>query len=151
VLLADDDTFVNPVELAAFTARRRPGFELVTSYVWATPEPSDGVTRWPSGGAGILLSRPAAARIAAALYTPACPFNRLNDLTIGLCCERLGIPLEHSAAFDPEGWAFESRLRGSLEADLMAPVTLHRAESRQMALLYELMRLHYGLVEADER
>lgn len=102
-LLVDDDTWVNPDVIA----------RLVRHAEWRVPvlfgHVMHGAMRWSakwttyaSGGAGILLSRAAATILAASLFTPACPFSGLNDVTIGRCAWLVGIPPVHVNHFQPE-------------------------------------------------
>ena len=91
---------------------RLPGFligwdarlPLLFAHIWYGPEARNSDEgAWPSGGAGIILSRRAAELLAANLYTKKCPFLQLNDVTIGHCATVLRIPMIHSPVFDPEG------------------------------------------------
>ena len=94
VVLVDDDTYVNVHELPGFLVGWDPRLPLLFGHIWYGPEmrgKDEGA--WPSGGAGIILSRRAAEMLSAALYTPTCPFLGLNDVTLGHCATRLGIPM----------------------------------------------------------
>jgi hypothetical protein len=94
VVLVDDDTYVNVHELPGFLVGWDFRLPLLFGHIWYGPEmrgKDEGA--WPSGGAGIILSRRAAEMLSAALYTPTCPFLGLNDVTLGHCATRLGIPM----------------------------------------------------------
>ena len=104
VFLVDDDTYVNVHELPGFLVGWDSRIPLIFAHVWYGPEAREkDEGAWPSGGAGIVLSRRAADLLAEALYSPLCPFLGLNDVTIGHCATKLGIPMIHSPVFDPEG------------------------------------------------
>ena len=94
VVLVDDDTYVNVHELPGFLVGWDARLPLLFGHIWYGPEmrgKDEGA--WPSGGAGIILSRRAAEMLSAALYTETCPFLGLNDVTLGHCATRLGIPM----------------------------------------------------------
>ena len=94
IVLVDDDTYVNVHELPGFLVGWDPRLPLLFGHIWYGPEMrgrDEGA--WPSGGAGIILSRRAADLLAANLYTKLCPFLGLNDVTLGHCATRLGIPM----------------------------------------------------------
>jgi hypothetical protein len=100
VLLVDDDSWVNTRELSSFLHGWNPVAPFLCGHIWN--HPSGEKHTWPSGGAGMLLTRAAANLLAESLYTPACPFLGFNDVTIGRCLWSLGIALTHSALFHPE-------------------------------------------------
>ena len=90
----DDDTYVNVHELPGFLVGWDPRLPLLFGHIWYGPEQRNtDEGAWPSGGAGIILSRRAAELLAANLYTKLCPFLGLNDVTLGHCATRLGIPM----------------------------------------------------------
>jgi len=94
IILVDDDTYVNVHELPGFLVGWDHRLPLLFGHIWYGPEmrgKDEGA--WPSGGAGIILSRRAAEMLAANLYTKLCPFLGLNDVTLGHCATRLGIPM----------------------------------------------------------
>lgn len=104
VFLVDDDTYVNVHELPGFLVGWDSRVPLIFAHIWYGPEArGNDEGSWPSGGAGIVLSRRAADLLSVALYSKVCPFFQLNDVTIGHCATRLGIPMIHSPMFDPEG------------------------------------------------
>eukprot|EP00935_MAST-01C_sp_MAST-1C-sp1_P002833 g2833.t1 len=109
--LADDDTYVNVDMLLWFLAGFDPTQPLLFSYlfhdrpVWGglnttMTEALTGFT-WPSGGAGIVVSRAGMALLAEHLYTPRCPFYSMNDVTIGQCAWSVGVLMAHSPLFVP--------------------------------------------------
>jgi hypothetical protein len=94
IILVDDDTYVNIHEIPGFLVGWDPRLPLLFGHIWYGPEMrgrDEGA--WPSGGAGIILSRRAAEQLSGALYTKQCPFLGLNDVTLGHCATRLGIPM----------------------------------------------------------
>jgi hypothetical protein len=107
--LVDDDTYYDVSEAAAavrFLDHRVPA---AVGYVYR------GMLRFGSehrssifGGAGILLSAGAAAAMAPALYTAACPFTGVADITLSQCAYNLDVPLVRRAV----GRACAGRERG---------------------------------------
>jgi hypothetical protein len=109
--LADDDTYVNVELLRWFLGTFDPEKPLIFSYlfhdrpVWGglnttMTETLAGFT-WPSGGAGIVVSKAAMELLAQHLYTDKCPFYSMNDVTIGFCAWSVGIFMAHSPLFVP--------------------------------------------------
>jgi hypothetical protein len=109
--LADDDTYVNVDLLQWFLGSFDPDQPLLFSYlfhdrpIWGglnstMTETLAGFT-WPSGGAGIVVSRAAMGLLAKHLYTDRCPFYSMNDVTIGYCAWSVGIFMAHSPLFVP--------------------------------------------------
>ncbi|KAI3653763.1 hypothetical protein MP228_001710 [Amoeboaphelidium protococcarum] len=121
VILVDDDTWVNTENLGQFLSRYNCQVPMAFGYVFPKYlsedirplirqcykyRKGDCETRfhyddsinhslgWLSGGGGMILSKPAAELIGKALYT-VCPFDRVNDLTMGQCLSRLQIPTIH--------------------------------------------------------
>ena len=99
-LLVDDDTVFNVAEAVAVVRHVQWRVADVVGHVYR------GVHRfrtfagtWLSGGGGMLISRAAATALAGSLFTPACDFAGLNDVTIGRCAHNLRIPLVHHHGF----------------------------------------------------
>eukprot|EP00927_Polykrikos_kofoidii_P005185 TRINITY_DN12069_c0_g1_i1.p1 TRINITY_DN12069_c0_g1~~TRINITY_DN12069_c0_g1_i1.p1 ORF type:complete len:841 (-),score=108.64 TRINITY_DN12069_c0_g1_i1:494-2650(-) len=94
VILADDDTFVNVELLVTFAARHDPLVPALFTYVLSDAHVLG--YDYPCGGAGMLLSAAAYELVAPHLLTPECPMLNFNDLTLGFCVHKHGIPLVHS-------------------------------------------------------
>jgi hypothetical protein len=104
VVLLDDDTYANALELPGFLVGWDARVPLLFGHIWYGPEWRRGDEgAWPSGGAGVILSRRAAELLADALYGERCPFLGFNDMTLGACATRLGIPMVHVPGLDPHG------------------------------------------------
>jgi hypothetical protein len=127
--LVDDDTWVN-VDVAA---------EVVRYVEWRVPAAYGhvlhGNMRWTdrwvtyiSGGAGILLPRPAAVDLAGALFSADCPGAGLNDVTLGRCAWLRRIPPVHINHMQPElDTAAMDDWRGlASTAELGALASMHR-------------------------
>jgi hypothetical protein len=93
---------------------------------------------WPSGGAGIALTFPAAAAIASRLYSSSCPFRDYNDVTIGGCADALRIPLVHHPGFEPEPHSYGVFKKQRIRSAVMAPATIHRVYPADMLALWAL-------------
>ena len=100
VFFVDDDSWVNTRELPSLLHGWNVDAPFVLGHMWNRPN-WDPQHTWPSGGAGMLLTRAAARLYADNLYTPACPFDYSNDITLGRCAWSLKIALVHSLLFDP--------------------------------------------------
>lgn len=95
---AADNSFANPVELAALTEGFSPDFAVSFSWTWWR-QGFTGLVTCPSGGT--LFSRAGALAAGAVLYTEACPFTKSADLTFGVCNAATGTMNIHTLLFDP--------------------------------------------------
>ncbi len=91
----------------------------------------------------MLFTRAAAHMIAQALYTSLCPFEGHDDVTLGYCCWRLGIPQVHSPMFDTMGeyfrW-FDKPLQNP--SGLLSIISIHKTTKERMYNLHTLF--HYA-------
>ena len=92
VLMVDDDTWVNPVELYHFLLPLEWRLPAVIGFT--IEDPGMGLTSWIAGGSGMLLSVEAAKPLAANIYGPLCDASNAyyNDMSLGECAWKLGIP-----------------------------------------------------------
>lgn len=128
--MVDDDTYYDVEEAAAAVRYINADVPVVVGYVFR------GLLRFRvghsssiSGGAGMLLSAAAARAISAAMYTPACPFTGLNDMSLSRCAHALAIPLLHHDGFQPEfdSYSFAMDVMGrSSSSELGAAASTHR-------------------------
>ena len=100
VLFADDDTFVNVPALLSLLRELRHSRQLP----FMTGNVFDIVTRGEAlpycvGGAGFVMTLPAARMVAERLYSVECPFVEFNDDTIGYCALQLNVSVVHNALF----------------------------------------------------
>lgn len=137
VFLVDDDTWINTRELSNFLYGWNPGVPILFGYILKNAWWNFKRT-WPSGGAGMLLSRAAAELLASSLYTSKCPFDQLNDLTIGRCAWTLGIALTHSPLFNPSSEHFirgprsfcdDKYLKSDLTSHFVSPTLMIEMEN----------------------
>jgi len=54
---------------------------------------------YPSGPAGLLLSREGFLQLAPALFTDQCPADEYNDITFGKCCWKQKVQIVHNIGF----------------------------------------------------
>ena len=127
LLFADDDTFVNAPALLSLLREQwhSAHLPLIIGNVF------DRVTRnfdstYCVGGAGFVMSAPAARIIARALYTPACPFIEFNDDSIGDCATRMNVTAVHNALFQ-NGLDFQYFRYLEMKALKMTAITWHYA------------------------
>jgi hypothetical protein len=134
VFILGDDTYVVVPELHLFAAQWNPDVPAMFGWMW-----TKATGTWPGGGSGMLMTRAAAAAIAAALYTDSCPFEGHDDVTLGYCAWRLNIPLVHSPLFDAMGEMFEW-VGKPLEnpTGMLSAITLHKASAERMAIAHSL-------------
>jgi hypothetical protein len=101
-----------PAHAFRYIKRQDPSVPTVHGYIWRFSEYSRP-TIHPSGGAGILISRPAAAVLRENVYK-SCAFNRFNDITIGECARKNNVRMVHSINF----WPFVDRLESGKMANV---------------------------------
>ena len=91
VIMVDDDTWLNPLELLRFLRPLEWRLPVVLGYLFE--DPGIPLYQWVGGGSGMLLSMPAARVLAKELY-PSCFAAKAdcNDYTLGECCWQHGIP-----------------------------------------------------------
>ena len=136
VLLVDDDSWVNIRELPSFLHGWNPDAPLLFAFI-ATQVANEPNRVWPAGGAGMLLTREAARRLSEALYTPACPFEHFNDMTIGRCAWAIGIALVHSPLFVPEAETIFNSI--TAYGKMRSEVSIHRVTPARMAELQAMV------------
>lgn len=127
--MVDDDTYYDVAEAAAAVRFINPEIPLLVGYVFrGRLRFGSNVRSSISGGAGMLLSRGAAVRMSKALYTPECPFDKLNDLTMTSCAVSLNIPMMHHEGFQPDFDDFSSNHVhwGGDTSELGGAITAHR-------------------------
>jgi hypothetical protein len=131
IFLVDDDTFVNVPFLMRFVQPLPHELPLLVGHMWdaAVWEPIRNIS-WPSGGAGMLLSRTAYSRIVPKLFTDACHVTRShNDLTLGLCAPNASVAKVHSQKFKPEP---ETYRQSPDVYDVGMVVTMHRSVGQML-------------------
>jgi hypothetical protein len=136
IFMVDDDTWVNTRELPSLLFGWDTRAPIMTAFFWNNPNFLGGRT-WPSGGSGMLVTRAAAKRLAAQLYSETCPFDMENDRTLGYCALRTGVAMLHSALFDPEAahtiicdkspWQWQAN-----DGDIRTMIAIHRADPARM-------------------
>lgn len=136
IFMVDDDTWVNTRELPSLLFGWDTRAPIMTGFFWNNPNFLGGRT-WPSGGSGMLVTRAAAKRLAAHLYSDTCPFDMENDRTLGYCALRTGVAMLHSALFDPEAahtiicdkstWQWQAN-----DGDIRTMIAIHRADPGHM-------------------
>jgi hypothetical protein len=143
IFLVDDDTWINTRELSIFLYGWNPDVPILFGHIYKNALFSKEKRTWPSGGAGMLLSRAAAVLLASSLYTSECPFDSLNDLTIGYCSWRVGIALSHSQLFNPTA---EHVIRGPRfycdDSNLKSEISVHTATPTLMIELEVLFNFN---------
>jgi hypothetical protein len=141
VFMVDDDTWVNTRELNSLIFGWDVNIPIMFGFIWNGPRWS---LSYPSGGAGMLVTRSAAKLLAENLYTPSCPLIEYNDVTLGACAWKLGIAVVHSPLFDPEGDQLlhnESLfVKFESEGHLRSMVAIHRASPPLMDKLENIVR-----------
>ena len=140
----DDDTFVNLAPMPALLSGWDVRLPMLLSFIWDSPDFNRGRT-WPSGGAGMLLTQGAVRIFAEALYSPRCPFDGENDLSLGLCAWQMGVALVHSPLFDPEADALAAAstwTRNKNDATVRTLITIHRASGGRMQELFAAVQKH---------
>lgn len=140
----DDDTFVNLAALPSLLAGWDVRVPMLLSFIWHSPHFGPGRT-WPSGGAGMLMTRSAVRLFADNLYTDRCAFLGENDLTLGACAWRVGVALVQSPLFDPEAdslAASSTWARDKNDATVRTLVTIHRAGPERMRELFAAVLRH---------
>lgn len=131
IFMVDDDTFVNLPLLLLYLRHIPSDLPFLIGHLWDSP-PWDAKLKglaYPSGGAGMLLSKVAFKGLAEVLFTPLCEMQTyLNDVTIGLCAHAANITKVHSSKFLPE------RIEGTYTpviSDVGMVLTMHRAVDRK--------------------
>ena len=141
VFMVDDDTWVNTRELNSLLFGWDVNIPIMFGFIWNGPRWS---LSYPSGGAGMLVTRSAAKLLAENLYTPTCPLIEYNDVTLGACAWKLGIAVVHSPLFDPEGDQLlhnESLfVKYESEGHLRSMIAVHRASPSIMDKLESVVK-----------
>jgi hypothetical protein len=142
--VGDDDSYVNPIEVAALTEGFSHSWPVMLAFLWFDQGFTDKVVT-PSGGGGMLYSRTGALAVAAALYTPICPFNKANDVTLGACNAAVGVLSVHTQAFDP----LADHAPGKVWYLMQEPhqsqwASIHHISLQQMSTLHEVVTRQYG-------
>jgi hypothetical protein len=140
---AADNSFANPVELAALTEGLSSDFPVSFSWTWWR-QGFTGLVTCPSGGS--MFSRAGALAVGAALYTEACPFTKSADLSFGVCNAATSTMNIHTLLFDPLAvqapggeWLYMQEQQQSGWASLF------HLSTAQIKGLYEVFRFQYGL------
>lgn len=124
VLLADDDTWVHVDRLLSFISGR--DFERPALFSYVLSDAHVLGYDYPCGGAGMLLSAGAYARLAPRLLSQECPFLHFNDLTLGFCAHALGIPLVHHPNMHCAPDVNRAMRPGENWLDMMQALSVHR-------------------------
>jgi hypothetical protein len=91
----------------------------------------------------MLTSRSGAEKLAAALYSPACPFLEYNDVTIGKCAWATRVALVFSSLLDAEQNIFSACAVHAHEAEcLKGMIAIHRAVPEKMITFDKEYRQH---------
>ena len=154
IMILGDDTYVNVPELRVFTSQWNPDVPAMFGWIWHKEAPLNQHqvwAAWPGGGSGMLFTRAAAHQIAQALYTSQCPFEGHDDVTLGYCCWRLGIPQVHSPLFDPLGLVLSYlQLPVAQDDSILSMLTIHRITNEQMYKLDTIFRAVHTSSEISE-
>ena len=135
--LVDDDTFVNYNQLVDFVAHLNYKIPVIFGFVWTEKEWQTELP-FPSGGAGILLSKAAFDKVVPELYDGKCPFKGVNDVTIGTCANALSILLVHTNKLSPNNQpyaGFSKSLKGHMYHVpnlLLDKITIHYATNYKL-------------------
>eukprot|EP00928_Gymnodinium_smaydae_P016526 TRINITY_DN16214_c0_g1_i1.p2 TRINITY_DN16214_c0_g1~~TRINITY_DN16214_c0_g1_i1.p2 ORF type:complete len:766 (-),score=202.94 TRINITY_DN16214_c0_g1_i1:99-2396(-) len=124
ILLADDDTFVNVDRLLGFARRHDSRAPVLFTYVLSDAHVL--TYDYPCGGAGMLLSAGAYALVAPHILTAECPMLSFNDLTLGFCVHRFGIPLVHNHNMRCSPDLNRAMRSGENLLDLQRGISIHR-------------------------
>lgn len=141
LFLVDDDTFVNVPLLLMFLRGIPTHLPLLFGKLW-TQKDAETPNGWvfPSGGAGVLFTRPGFQQVASVLFSPKCELADppLNDHTIGKCCRPAGVAKVHSARFVSNRVMLSAPTVGnpSNRHDAAMAVTVHRTTTKQHAVLF---------------
>jgi hypothetical protein len=137
VFYVDDDTFVNVPALMSFLYGIPLHMPMLVSYIWYNPPPPNPVARnfaFPSGGAGMLFTRPGLQQLGSVLFSPLCEVREpTNDVTIGWCCQPGNITRVHSLKFVPYVQAlkeFGNKAKGGCRMDAGMVVTVHYVKTK---------------------
>lgn len=87
--VADDDTWLNIPLLQTYLSEYDERLPFVIGWLWPLVDPTPSQNDY-CGGAGMFISREGFKILAQNLYE-ACPFDRLNDITISSCCTQTGV------------------------------------------------------------
>lgn len=141
IFMIDDDTWVNTRELSSLLYGWDVRVPMMFGFFWNNPNFLDRRT-WPSGGAGMLITRSAARKFATNLYTNLCPFDVENDRTLGNCALQTGIAMVHSPLFDPEATStvlceYSYFNLQHNDGDVRTFIAIHRAIDGRMQLWQE--------------
>jgi hypothetical protein len=142
--VGDDDSYVNPMEVAALTEGFSHSWPIMLAFLWFDQGFTDKVVI-PSGGGGMLYSRAGALAVAEALYSPKCPFNKANDVTLGACNAAVGVLSVHTQAFDP----LADHAPGKVWYLMQEPhqsqwASIHHISPEQMSALHNVVTRQYG-------
>ena len=136
VFYVDDDTFVNVPALMSFLHGIPSHVPMLVSYMWYNPPwPIDRNLSFPSGGAGMLFSRPGLKQLGSVLWTPSCEVpDPVNDVGTGRCCKPANITRVHSLKFVPYVALLKelgNRAEGGGRMDAGMVVTVHYVKTRE--------------------
>ncbi|KAH7730351.1 Fringe-like family protein [Aphelenchoides avenae] len=97
--IADDDTLLGVTNLRQMLNCLPSSKKLIVGerYGYGFTSDGKGGYDYPTGGAGMVFTRAAAAALASLCECP--QTDAPDDMIIGMCARRLGIPIIHSAAF----------------------------------------------------
>jgi hypothetical protein len=142
--VGDDDSYVNPIEVAALTEGFSYSWPVMLAFLWFDQGFTDKVVT-PSGGGGMLYSRAGALAVATALYTPTCPFKKATDVTLGACNAAVGVLSVHTQAFDP----LADHAPGKVWYLMQEPhqsqwASIHHISPEQMGDLHNVVIRQYG-------
>ena len=99
VMYVDDDTFVNVPVLLSFLDGIPSHLPLLASHIHFNRTSPPNLA-YPSGGSGMLFSRPGLERLGSVLFSPLCEVRQaVNDITVGRCSKPANIVRVHSTRF----------------------------------------------------
>lgn len=138
VLYVDDDMFVNVPALMSFPHGIPSHVPMLVSNKWHIPQaphPAPRSIAFPSGGAGMLFTRPGLQQLGSVLFSPLCEVREVSN-DIGWCCKPGNVTKVHSLKFMPYG-AVSKQVGNSVgmgRMDAGMAVTVHYVTTREQAV-----------------
>lgn len=131
IFYADDDTFVNVPLLLSFLHGIPAHLPLLVSHIHSNRTTPN--LAFPSGGSGMLFTRPALQQLGSVMFSPLCEVREaVNDITIGRCSRAANITRVHSTKF-LTGIAVLQKSAGRLDAGMV--VTAHYVKTRVQGMV----------------
>jgi hypothetical protein len=147
IFYVDDDTFVNLPLLLSFLHGIPTHLPLLISHIFHPPlspaiYPQN--ISFPSGGGGMLFSKPALQQLGSLLFAPPCEVvEASNDLSIARCTKHANITKVDSISFLPEVAKLCERHSGRVDMGMV--VTAHWVKLRAQIMEFTcLVSARYG-------